>query len=91
LFGGTLAGTATVTEKDDHIEMQDSTGIFHEELRMVNNNAMVGKYYSESNFLFRWLPEGLDFLHVDRTRSSVYLPYVLKRVGNESTFRNDVG
>jgi hypothetical protein len=91
LFGGTLAGTATVSEKDDHIEMQDSSGIFHDELRKVNDNVMVGKYYSESNFLFRWLPEGLDFLHVDKTRSSVFIPYVLKRVGKESAFRNNVG
>jgi choline dehydrogenase-like flavoprotein len=91
LFGGTLAGTAVVTEKDDHIEMQDATGIFHDELRQVNGNVMIGKYYSESNFLFRWLPDGLDFLHVDETRSSIYLPYVLKRVGKESAFRNNVG
>jgi choline dehydrogenase-like flavoprotein len=91
LFGGALAGTAIVTEKVDHLEMQDGTGIFHDELRQVNENVMIGKYYSESNFLFRWLPDGLYFLHVDRTRPSVYLPYVLKRVGNDSAFRNNFG
>jgi len=91
LFGGTLSGTAIVTEKEDHLEMQDATGIFHDELRQVNDHIMIGKYYSESNFLFRWLPDGLDFLHIDKTRSSVYLPYVLKKVGNDSVFRNNVG
>jgi hypothetical protein len=91
LFGGTLAGTAIVTEKEDHIEMQDTTRIFHDEIRQVNDNVMIGKYYSETNYLFRWLPDGLDFLHIDKTRPSIYLPYVLKRVGRESAFRNNVG
>jgi hypothetical protein len=89
LFGGTIAGTAVVTEKEDHLEMQDAIGIFHDEVRQVNDHVMIGKYYSESNFLFRWLPEGLDFLHVDKTRSSVYLPYVLKKLGKDSAFRNN--
>jgi hypothetical protein len=91
LFGGALAGTATLTEKEDHLEMQDAAGIFHDEIRQVNDNIMIGKYFSESNFLIRWLPEGLDFLHVDISRPSIYLPYVLKRVGKESAFRNNVG
>jgi hypothetical protein len=52
LFGAALAGTAIVTEKVDHLEMKDGTGIFHDELSQVNENVMVGKYYSENNFLF---------------------------------------
>jgi choline dehydrogenase-like flavoprotein len=92
IFGGTLAGTATVHEKADHLEMQDVTGIFHDEIRQVNDNIVVGKYYSEPNYVLRWLPqEGLSIIHVDLTRPSVYLPYVLKRIGTESAFRNRIG
>lgn len=87
LFGGTLAGTAVVQEKEEHMEMQDVTGVFHDEIRQVNDNIMIGKYYSEPNNVYRWLPEGLSFLHIDRTRPSVYLPYILKRIGEESAYR----
>jgi choline dehydrogenase-like flavoprotein len=92
LFGGVLAGTATVHEKEDHLEMQDVTRIFHDEIRQVNDNIIVGKYYSQTHYVLRWLPqEGLSFLHIDITRPSVYLPYILKRIGTESAFRNRVG
>jgi hypothetical protein len=92
VFGGVLAGTATVHEKKDHLEMQDVTGVFHDEIRMVNNNTIIGKYYSRPDFAFRWLPsEGLSFLHLDRSRPSIYLPYILKRIGTDSAFRNRVG
>jgi hypothetical protein len=87
-----LAGTASVHEKRDHLEMQDVTGVFHDEIRMVNNNTVIGKYYSRPDFAFRWLPaEGLSFLHIDSSRPSIYLPYILKRIGTESAFRNRVG
>ncbi len=92
MFGGVLAGTATVHEKEDHLEMQDVTRIFHDEIRQVNDNIIVGKYYSQTHHVLRWLPqEGLSFLHIDITRPSVYLPYILKRIGTESAFRNRVG
>jgi choline dehydrogenase-like flavoprotein len=92
LFGNVLAGTAIVSDKGDHLEMQDITrGLFHDELRQINEDIMIGKYCSERNDLLRWLPEGLSFLHVDRERSSVCLPYILKKVGTESIFRNHVG
>ena len=91
LFGRLLAGTATVEEKEDHLEMYDVTGSFHDELRQVNEDTIIGKYYSSPSFLFSWLPPGLSFIHVDRSRPSIYLPYVLKRVGKESAFRNSVG
>ena len=90
LFGGLLAGTATVREKEDHLEMQDITGLFHDEIRMINNNIVIGKYYSETDYVLRWLPEGLSYVHVDISRSSIYLPYVLKRVGEESAFRSRI-
>ena len=92
VFGGVIAGTAVVSDKEDHVEMQDETGgIFHDEIRQVNDDILIGKYYSQQNFLFRWLPAGLSFLHVDKAKASVYLPYILKRVGKESAFRNRVG
>ena len=72
--------------------MQDETGgIFHDEIRQVNDDILIGKYYSQQNFLFRWLPTGLSFLHIDKTKPSIYLPYILRRVGKESAFRNHVG
>jgi hypothetical protein len=92
VFGDVLAGTAVVNDKEDHVEMQDETGgIFHDEIRQVNDDILIGKYYSQQNFLFRWLPTGLSFLHIDKTKSSVYLPYILRRVGKESAFRNGLG
>lgn len=91
LFGRTLAGTASVEEKEDHLEMYDVTGSFHDELRLVNENTIIGRYYSSPNFLFNWLPEGLSFIHVDRSRPSIFLPYILKKVGKESAVRNYIG
>jgi hypothetical protein len=92
VFGNILAGTAIVNEKEDHVEMQDvTTGTFHDEIRQINDNILIGKYYSARNQLFRWLPRGLIFLYIDRSRPSIYLPYILNRVGAESAFRNRVG
>lgn len=91
LFGRLLTGTATIEEKEDHLEMYDVTGNFHDELRQVNDDTIIGMYYSSPHFLFSWLPPGLSFIHVDQSRPSIYLPYILKRVGNESAFRNSVG
>jgi choline dehydrogenase-like flavoprotein len=86
-----LTGTATVEEKEDHLEMYDETERFHDELRQVNEDTIIGKYYSSPSFLFSWLPEGLSFIHVDRSRQSIFLPYILKRVGEDSAFRNRIG
>lgn len=91
LFGRILAGTAVVEEKEDHLEMYDVTGSFHDELRQVNEDTIIGNYYSSPNFAFSWLPEGLSFIHVDETRPSIYLPYILKRIGKESAVRNSIG
>ncbi len=92
VFGNALAGSAVVTDKEDHLEMRDLTGdFFHDEIRRVNDDILVGKYYSKESFITRWLPQGPSFLHVDKSRGSVYLPYVLKRIGDESAYRNRVG
>lgn len=91
LFGRILSGTAAVEEKDDHLEMYDATGSFHDEIRQVNEEIIIGKYYSTPNFLINWLPPGLSFIHVDKNRPSIYLPYVLKKVGKESALRNSIG
>ena len=88
LFSRLISGIAVVEEKEDHLEMYDATGRFHDELRQVNEDTIIGKYYSSPNVLFNWLPPNLSFIHVDKSRSSIYLPYVLKRVGKESAFRN---
>ena len=77
IFSNVLAGTAIVNDKKDHVEMQDATGgIFHDEIRQVNNNILIGKYYSERNYLLGWLPEGLGFLHIDPTdKVFIFLTY----------------
>lgn len=91
LFGNIIAGTAIVSEKEDHVEMQDETGgIFHDEIRQINDDILIGKYYSQQNFLFRWLPQGLSFLHIDKSKPSGYLPYILRRIGKETAFRNRI-
>jgi hypothetical protein len=86
VFGGSLAGTATVVDKGDRLEMDDGTG-WHDELRLVKPELVVGKYYSPENLLARWMPDGMSFLHPDRARNSAYLPYVLRRLGDEGAFR----
>ena len=90
LFGGVLSGTATVSDKQDHVEMHDVTGNFHDELRQINDSVLIGKYYSTPNQVLHWLPEGLSFIHVDRSKSSIFLPYILKKVGTESLLRNKI-
>jgi hypothetical protein len=91
LFGRTLAGTASVEEREVHLEMYDVTGNFHDKLREVNEDIIIGKYYSLPNFVFNWLPEGLSFIHVNESGPSIYLPYILKRVGENSAVRNSIG
>lgn len=86
IFGNILSGTAIVTEKEDHVEMNDITGTFHDEIRQVNDDILIGKYYSESNQILRLVPLNISFLHSDPSRSSLFLPYVLKRVGKESAY-----
>ena len=86
IFGNILSGTAVVHDKGDHLEMQDITGIFHDEIRLVNENILIGKYYSVSNELLQLIPVGISFLHADPDRSSTYLPYILKKVGEESAY-----
>ena len=86
IFGNVLSGTAVVHDKGDHLEMQDITGIFHDEIRLVNENILIGKYYSPSNELLQLIPVGVSFLHSDPDRSSTYLPYILKKVGEESAY-----
>jgi choline dehydrogenase-like flavoprotein len=87
LFNRTVAGTAVAQEAADHLEMHDLTGVFHDELRQVRPNLMVGRYVSPPAGLFRWLPGGLGFLRVDRSQNTVSMPYVLRRIGAASAFR----
>lgn len=88
LFGNILAGTATLTDKLDHVRMDDETeGAFHDEIRKVNNDILIGRYYSPSNEILNYIPRDVSFLHADKSSPRFYLPYVLKRVGIDSAFR----
>ena len=51
---------AQVVDENDHVEMQDATqGLFHDEIRCVNSNVLIGKYYSQESNILGWLPQGL--------------------------------
>ena len=87
-FGGVLSGTAIVHEKDDHYEMTDVTQTFHDELKSINDDLLIGKYCSEANQIFDWMPQiGLSFLNFERNNQRVCLPYLLKKIGQESAYR----
>ena len=81
VFGNLLAGTALLTEKEDVVEMNDVTGNFHDEMRRISDTLIIGKYYSTPNHVLSWLPEGLTFIHIDKNRSSIFLPYILRKIG----------
>jgi len=87
IFGNRFSGAAEVIEKADHIEMHDVTGSFHDEIRKINENILIGKYYAPASELFKYIPGGISFFHADQSKSRSYLPYVLKRIGEDSAFR----
>lgn len=76
IFGNILSGTAVVIDKEDHLEMQDVTGQFHDEILQVNENIVIGKYYSPGNELLRLIPVNISFLHSDPSRpESIFLTF----------------
>lgn len=88
IFGNLLTGVAEVRERSDHVRMDDETaGLFHDEIRQVNQDTLIGKYFSQSNELFNLIPTDVLFMHSDIEQSRFYLPYVLKRIGKETAFR----
>lgn len=86
-FGRILTGVATIKDNPDHVRMDDEFELFHDEIRQVNKDILIGKYISPSNELLNLIPTNITFLHSDSQRSRTYLPYVLKRIGEESAFR----
>jgi len=87
LFGNTLSGTAILTEKSDHVRMDDETEIFHDEIRKVNDDILIGRYFSPTNEILQYLPRDFLFMHSDPNSPRFYLQYILKRVGRESAYR----
>ena len=87
LFGNVLSGTAILSDKADHVRMDDETEIFHDEIRSVNKDILVGRYYSPTNDILKYLPRDASFMHSDPDKPRFYLPYVLKRVGTESAYK----
>ena len=87
IFGNRFSGAAQVIDKSDHIEMHDVTGSFHDEIRKINENILIGKYYAPASELLKYIPGGISFFHADQSKSRSYLPYVLKRIGEDSAFR----
>lgn len=54
--------------------MRDVSGIFRDELKQINNNILIGKYCSESDEAYNWIPDGFSFLHIDRAKPNLCLP-----------------
>ena len=88
IFGNILTGVAEVHDKGDHVRMDDETaGLFHDEIRQINKDILIGKYFSQPNELFNLIPTDVLFMHSDKEQSRFYLPYVLRRIGEETAFR----
>ena len=52
--------------------MQDATdGLFHDEVRHMNDNDIIRKYYSRESFILDWLTHGMSVLHAYPTKDTV--------------------
>ena len=77
-FGGVLPGKSTTKFTKGMMDMFDFTGtLMHDEIRMVQDNFMVGKYVSQDSPVFRLLKDAPGFTMVEG--DSVSLPYTLRR------------
>ncbi len=79
IFGGILPGTSTTRFTEKEFLMFDFTGqLFHDQIRMVRKDVMVGKYCSMASPLFKTLERAAGFIMKDNDR--VCLPYLLRRI-----------
>jgi len=79
VFGGFLPGTSKVKFAPENMEMFDLTGqLFHDEIRMVRKDVMIGEYCSTDSPIFALLGRASGFLMKEPDK--VCLPYLLRRV-----------
>jgi choline dehydrogenase-like flavoprotein len=78
IFGGVMPGTSDVKFTEEMMLMFDFTGqLFHDEIRMVRADFMVGKYCTMDSPVFKSLEKAPGFFMKDDDR--VCLPYILRR------------
>ncbi len=78
-FGGVLPGTSNTKFTKDMMDMFDFTGnLFHDEIRMVGPNFMVGRYSSKESPVLKLLKGIPGFIMVEGDVLS--LPYMLRRI-----------
>lgn len=78
-FGGILPGTSSTKFSQNMMEMFDFTGnLFHDEIRMVGNDFMVGRYSSKDSPVLKLLKGVPGFIMAEGDVLS--LPYTLRRV-----------
>jgi len=79
IFGGIMPGTSDVKLTEDLMLMFDLTGqLFHDEIRMVRKDFMVGRYCTMDSPVFKLLMKAPGFIMKDENR--MCLPYILRRV-----------
>jgi hypothetical protein len=78
-FAGALPGTSTIKFTHDTMLMFDFTGqLFHDEIRMVTSDFMVGKYRTMGSPIFKLFDRAPGFLM--KEGDVISLPYTLRRV-----------
>ncbi len=79
IFGGIMPGTSDVKFTEEMMLMFDLTGqLFHDEIRMVRKDFMVGRYCTMDSPIFKLLKKAPGFIMKDEDR--VCLPYILRRI-----------
>ena len=74
-----MPGTSDVKFTEEMMFMFDLTGqLFHDEIRMLRKDFMVGKYYTMDSPVFKMLKKAPGFIIKDGER--VCLPYLLRRI-----------
>jgi choline dehydrogenase-like flavoprotein len=78
-FAGALPGTSTIKFTPETMEMFDFTGqLFHDEIRMVRKDFMVGRYRTQGSPVSKLLDRAPSFLM--KEGDSLALPYTLRKV-----------
>jgi hypothetical protein len=79
IFGGFLPGTSKIIFDDKELSMFDFTGsLFHDEIRMLRKDTMLGKYVSMKDPVFKLFEKSQGFLM--RENNEECLPYILTRI-----------
>lgn len=79
IFGDFLPGTSRMKLGEKELSMFDFTGsLFHDEIRMLRKDIMLGKYVSIQDPIFKLFEKSQGFLMRDNNEEC--LPYLLSRI-----------